>query len=55
MSKQRQVSDLLRRHIKIIDSALFAAVDAVEAMAERPGMPVPTFEQLATGYIGWPA
>ena len=42
---------LLGRHIKAIDSALFATVDAVEAMSERPGMPVPTFEQLATGYI----
>lgn len=49
--KEFPSGELLKRHIKAIDSALFALVDAVEAIAERPRMPVPTFEQLATGYI----
>lgn len=44
-------AELLKHHIKAIDEALFVTVDAVEAMSERPGMPVPTFEQLASAYI----
>ena len=44
-------AELLRDHIKAIDLALFTTVNAVEVMSERPGMPVPTFEQLAIGCI----
>ena len=42
-------AELLDRHIKAIDLALF--LTAVEIMVERPGVPVPTFEQLASAYI----
>ena len=42
---------LLSAHIKAIDLALFTTVDAVEVLSKRPGMPVPTFEQLAAAYV----
>lgn len=42
---------LLTSHIESIEGALNKTVDAVQVMTERPGMPIPTFEQLATGYI----
>ena len=44
-------SRLLSAHIKAIDLALFTTVDAAEVLSERPGMPVPTFEQLAVAYV----
>jgi len=49
--KEFPSSALLKHHIEAIDLALHITLDAVEVMTERPGMPVPTFEQLAVGTV----
>ena len=49
--KEFPSGELLCRHIEAIDLSFFATVDAVEILAERPGMPIPTFEQLVSIFI----
>jgi hypothetical protein len=44
-------AELLKSHIEAIDLAVCTTVDAVSVLSERPGMPIPTFDQLATAYI----
>lgn len=46
--KEFPSGELLYRHIEAIDLSFFATVDSVEILAERPGMPIPTFEQLVS-------
>ena len=49
--KEFPSSKLLRAHTRTIDSAFETTLDAVEVLTEHPGMPIPTFEQLATAYV----
>jgi hypothetical protein len=44
-------AELLKSHVEAIELALCTTVDAVSVLSERPGMPIPTFDQLATAYI----
>ncbi len=43
--------ELLSTHMEGIDFAFFDILDAVEVLCERPGMPIPTFEELATFFF----
>jgi hypothetical protein len=44
-------NELLKEYLKTIEFAFHLTVDAAEILAQRPGMPTPTFEQLVSLYV----